>query len=383
MRIGTDLAPIAATTESRTADAPPAEAFSALLAAAGLVVNADAAPTSTASGPSAPTGSATTTGSATPASAPLLAPLVEGASAAPSAQGASPTTAPAADGFDMSTLAITVHSAPTAAATTGVALGLRPGGTQSIAPTTVDAAAGTAPATDAAGAVTGTPPATGAPAPATPGTSAAPAPEPTATTAGAPTTAAPTTAAVTPAGAPTGEPATTTLAPAPVAEPPKVDDADAAPVGGLRAAELAPPTGGRGVTATEQPIAPSRFAGVAVAAARASAEADRPVRLSVRLDPPNLGEVRVELSSRNGVVTVRVEPVSDAAGPLLNQQRSAVAAALERTGFSLASFDVAAGERQHDQQQQKSRRAARTVDVSAIDGAPINSTTAGPTGLRI
>jgi flagellar hook-length control protein FliK len=126
-------------------------------------------------------------------------------------------------------------------------------------------------------------------------------------------------------------------------------------------------------------IPPNRVDTVAVAAARASAEATRPIRLSIRLDPPNLGEVRVELTARGNQVTMRLEPTAEIAGPALHQQRAAVAAALERTGFQLAGFDIANPEQQ--KQGFVPKHAGRR-DAGAETDEPTEATTAAD-GLRI
>ncbi len=126
-------------------------------------------------------------------------------------------------------------------------------------------------------------------------------------------------------------------------------------------------------------VPPTRIDTVAVAAARASAEAGRPIRLSLRLDPPNLGELRVELTARGGQVTVRLEPANGAAGPALHQQREAVAAALERSGFHLSGFDVANPEQQR---QDDPRRRGTARAGFAVDETPTDEVEA-VTGLRI
>jgi flagellar hook-length control protein FliK len=128
-------------------------------------------------------------------------------------------------------------------------------------------------------------------------------------------------------------------------------------------------------------VAPSRIDTVAVAAARASAEADRPIRLSVRLDPPNLGELRVELTARGGQVTVRLEPTNPNVAPTLSQQRAAVAEALERTGFQLSGFDIANPEQQQQQQQGSAQR-RNSARAAAIDEIHVEDTPATD-GLRI
>jgi flagellar hook-length control protein FliK len=132
---------------------------------------------------------------------------------------------------------------------------------------------------------------------------------------------------------------------------------------------------------TKMVVPPTRIDTVAVAAARASIDANRPIRLTVRLDPPNLGELRVELTARGSQVTVRLEPTSANVAPTLSQQRSAVAEALERTGFQLSGFDIANPEQQQQQQQafSQKRNAARVAAVEELETDDV----APAEGLRI
>lgn len=132
---------------------------------------------------------------------------------------------------------------------------------------------------------------------------------------------------------------------------------------------------------TKMVVPPTRIDTVAVAAARASIDANRPIRLTVRLDPPNLGELRVELTARGSQVTVRLEPTNANVAPTLSQQRSAVAEALERTGFNLSGFDISNPEQQQQQQQafSQKRSAARVAAVEELEAEDV----APAQGLRI
>ena len=134
-------------------------------------------------------------------------------------------------------------------------------------------------------------------------------------------------------------------------------------------------------TAPKMVIAPSRIDTVAVAAARASADASRPIRLSVRLDPPSLGELRVEVTVRGGQVSVRLEPTGSTAVPRLAAQREAIAAALERTGFQLSGFDIANPEQQHQAFNQKAAT-SRAGNVDEVDEDQLAEEQAAD-GLRI
>jgi hypothetical protein len=90
------------------------------------------------------------------------------------------------------------------------------------------------------------------------------------------------------------------------------------------------------------PAALGRLVAATVPQAR---EGSSDVRLSVRLDPPSLGHVTVDVSTRDGAVHVVVRPTESASVPVLDAQRSAVEAALANAGFDLGSFDVHSGDR--------------------------------------
>jgi flagellar hook-length control protein FliK len=367
MRITNELAPVARPADTKTPETAAGETFAALLAVAGLAVAANAAPTDcpvTDAGTSGPTTMGTVgehaagapaeallalgllgptiAGTGLPAGATATTAPATGVAPAPLPTTADPavtgtagaTAATAADAFDMDRLDITVEIGAAADADGTPGVDRRPGAESR--PTVVLPEA--SPATDTATA----------------------------------------TATVLDADAPaTGRPA---------AAPGAVESTDALDATGPATNATGPVHGSRttipSVAATDHPIPPSRLSDVALAAARTSSEADRPVRLTVRLDPPNLGEVRVELVARNGSVTVRVEPVHDAAAPLLAHQRDAVAAALERTGMSLSSFDVTPGEPERRQAPQ-SKRTVRIAELTATDGTSTDEPTAGRTGLRI
>jgi flagellar hook-length control protein FliK len=63
-------------------------------------------------------------------------------------------------------------------------------------------------------------------------------------------------------------------------------------------------------------------------------------KMTVRLDPPDLGLVSVQFELKDGAVTVVLRPERSEAGTLLNAQRSHVAEALQREGLNLSGFDV-------------------------------------------
>jgi flagellar hook-length control protein FliK len=63
-------------------------------------------------------------------------------------------------------------------------------------------------------------------------------------------------------------------------------------------------------------------------------------RLTVRLDPPDLGSVSLHFELRDGAVSVLLRPERSEATALLTGQRERVADALQREGLNLAGFDV-------------------------------------------
>jgi flagellar hook-length control protein FliK len=93
--------------------------------------------------------------------------------------------------------------------------------------------------------------------------------------------------------------------------------------------------------------------------------ASNDVRLSVRLDPPSLGQVTVDISTRDGAVHVVVRPSESSSAGVLDAQRSAVGAALANAGFELGGFDVRAGDRRDAPR--PSRR------VASIEGTDVAS----------
>jgi flagellar hook-length control protein FliK len=95
--------------------------------------------------------------------------------------------------------------------------------------------------------------------------------------------------------------------------------------------------------------------------------ASNDVRLSVRLDPPSLGQVTVDISTRDGAVHVVVRPSESSSAGVLDAQRSAVGAALANAGFELGGFDVRAGDRRDAPR--PSRR------VASIEGTDVGSPT--------
>jgi flagellar hook-length control protein FliK len=63
-------------------------------------------------------------------------------------------------------------------------------------------------------------------------------------------------------------------------------------------------------------------------------------KMTVRLDPPDLGLVSVHFELKDGAVSVLLRPERTEAGTLLGAQRERVAEVLQREGLNLSSFDV-------------------------------------------
>jgi flagellar hook-length control protein FliK len=74
--------------------------------------------------------------------------------------------------------------------------------------------------------------------------------------------------------------------------------------------------------------------------AELAAQADGKMEVRLRLDPPNLGEVRVHIESGHGRVDVRIVTATPEARAALTDGRSYLRSELERQGVSLGSFSV-------------------------------------------
>ena len=374
MKVSNDVAPATIASDSRSTEPMDGNEFAALLAAM-AAIPAMASPIDLlgAVAPEASAGAATAGPPALCAMPPfattidLTAFAAAGAAALSTAAGAA---APADTTFAVEVLSVSVGELRHDAA--GTAAGL----------TTEPASALTPPPTD--GAVSKTDGVATASAPAPVAQPAAPSPD--AAGAAAAPTASGSQPGSTPVTATEAAPDRSSVAAGPTtaakAAPDRpTSDTMADSSGGATPPLVAPlaATDVRDSAAPPLTVAPSRIDTVAVAAARASAEAGRPIRLTLRLDPPNLGELRVELTVRGGQVTVRLEPANSAAAPALHQQREAVAAALERSGFQLSEFDVENPEQQPQGDTRKRGTARAGFDV---DETPTDEVEA-VTGLRI
>ncbi len=116
---------------------------------------------------------------------------------------------------------------------------------------------------------------------------------------------------------------------------------------------------------------------------RLRAEGGGAQRLVLRLDPPELGAVRLHFELRGGDVYVILRPERPDAAPLLQEQRDRVAAILQREGMNLSGFDVRSGDQQSERHRLW-RTPERASRVDLVDGLlPTPSTTRLPDGLRL
>lgn len=108
-------------------------------------------------------------------------------------------------------------------------------------------------------------------------------------------------------------------------------------------------------------------------------DADRAERVTLRLDPPHLGAVTLDIASRNGEVHVVMRVEGPAAAQQLAAQRDQLRSALDAQGLSLAGFDIQQerGERQHERQQGSTarERLSGVAATGAID--PVAPTSEG------
>ncbi len=92
-------------------------------------------------------------------------------------------------------------------------------------------------------------------------------------------------------------------------------------------------------------------------------------RLTVRLDPPELGRLDVLFEVRGDQVAVVVRPESAGAGQLMSHQRNRIADILAQQGLHLSGFDVATGggERNPDRRPGPLSRAYPMSEADPID----------------
>lgn len=167
---------------------------------------------------------------------------------------------------------------------------------------------------------------------------------------------------------------------------------DAAPVpdtGRATLDGLRPEPGGSAAVGYQGPVTPH----IAAASEAPETAAALPARIAelarrrsgtteqvvIRLDPPELGSVRISLTARGDQVHVVVRADTPEARAALDAQRNNVEQLLRGEGFDLSSFDVGHQRREHEQHPsrragQQTRFAADLLDVPdtaapATDGA--------------
>jgi flagellar hook-length control protein FliK len=103
--------------------------------------------------------------------------------------------------------------------------------------------------------------------------------------------------------------------------------------------------------------------------AELAAQADGKMEVRLRLDPPNLGEVRVHIESGDGRVDVRIVTATPEARAALTDGRANLRSELERQGVSLGSFSVGS-EGSQQSAAHHHHAAPRPSMRSAAEGAP-------------
>ncbi|MEZ5266831.1 MAG: transglycosylase SLT domain-containing protein [Acidimicrobiales bacterium] len=116
---------------------------------------------------------------------------------------------------------------------------------------------------------------------------------------------------------------------------------DAAARAARLSAGLATPTGAADATFTANAATlPDRLAALVQ---RGHGDGGSLHRVTVRLDPPDLGSVQVIFELRGDQVHLVVRPERAEGGQLLQSQRDRIATALANSGFELSGFDVSSG----------------------------------------
>jgi flagellar hook-length control protein FliK len=115
-------------------------------------------------------------------------------------------------------------------------------------------------------------------------------------------------------------------------------------------------------------VAPASIGRLVAATVPELRSSNNDMRLSVRLDPPSLGQVTVDISTRDGAVHVVIRPTEASATGVLDAQRAAISAALSDAGFELGGFDVRAGDQRDAPKPSAPRRVDAGIEIDAIDG---------------
>jgi flagellar hook-length control protein FliK len=110
----------------------------------------------------------------------------------------------------------------------------------------------------------------------------------------------------------------------------------------------------RGPAGRANQVAPLEIASQAATALRGSESLDRPIR--IRLTPPELGVLRVEVSRQEGGILARFEVTTIAAQSALNDQLSTLRDSLTRAGLPVERIDVRVVEPRQDERMSEERQ---------------------------
>lgn len=110
------------------------------------------------------------------------------------------------------------------------------------------------------------------------------------------------------------------------------------------------------------------------------AEAEGADRVVLRLDPPHLGAVTVDIATRNGDVHVVMRVEAPLAAQGLAAQRDQLRAALDAHGLALAGFDIRQDRR--DTRQERHRDGGGATRAGALTGLTASASPANELAPR-
>jgi flagellar hook-length control protein FliK len=151
-------------------------------------------------------------------------------------------------------------------------------------------------------------------------------------------------------------------------------EAPAAPAAPAPEAIEAPTT----LPAPDRPVAMHRVANaIQDALGHIRQRADGTYRLAIRLDPPELGHVRVDLIASGDDIHLQLHTETSGAHNALNARHEGIERALQAEGFSLGSFDVQTG------QPDERRQEANTTNGNGLPLEETEEADAADQGLRL
>jgi flagellar hook-length control protein FliK len=92
--------------------------------------------------------------------------------------------------------------------------------------------------------------------------------------------------------------------------------------------------------------------------------------LSVRLDPPELGSVRIEINAHQGEIHLVMHVDTPDAHLALHTQREGIERLLSGEGFGLAGFDVQTRQRRDEQRSDRNHRTGQRDDTDLAADEP-------------